>query len=183
MANTTKSAHALAVALLALAPGSAGAQAQEPPAAPAKPCAAPEIQQFAFWIGEWDLTWDRGKGRGTNSIRWILDGCVVHEHFQEKEGEGPPLEGWSVSSWSPLLRKWQQTWVDNQAGYLDFQGGLEDGRMVLSRRARGADGKEFLQRMVWQDIRKDTLTWNWERSDDEGKSWRTLWKIDYGRRK
>lgn len=87
-----------------------------------------------------------------------------------------------MSSYSPLLKKWQQTWVDNQGGYLDFQGGLEDGTMILSRRARGADGKEFLQRMVWRDIRSDSLVWGWERSDDGGKSWRTVWKIDYRRR-
>lgn len=60
---------ALAAALLGLAPGGAGAtaahaQAQTPPApATAKPCAAPEIQQFAFWVGEWDLGRDpRSRG-------------------------------------------------------------------------------------------------------------------------
>jgi hypothetical protein len=181
MARIKERASGFSLALLVAASPWMAAQAQAPPAAPARPCAAPEFQQFAFWIGEWDLTWD--KGRGTNSIRWALDGCVLHEHFREIEGEGPPLEGWSVSAYSPTLEKWQQTWVDNQANYLDFQGGVEDGRMVLSRRARGPDGKEFLQRMVWYDIRNDSLSWNWERSEDEGKSWKTVWRIEYKRRK
>jgi hypothetical protein len=83
--------------------------------------------------------------------------------------------------YSPGRGKWLQTWVDNSGGYLDFEGGWADGRMVLSRRAE-RDGKTFLQRMVFYNISDHALDWNWERSDDGGATWNPLWVIHYTRR-
>jgi hypothetical protein len=36
--------------------------------------------------------------------------------------------------------------------------------------------------MVWHNIGKDSLDWNWERSDDGGRTWKALWKTHYARR-
>ena len=52
--------------------------------------------------------------------------------------------------------------------------------MILVRDAV-VEGKAIKQRMVWFNIQSDTLEWNWERSDDNGQSWKTLWHIDYKR--
>jgi hypothetical protein len=93
-----------------------------------------------------------------------------------------PLRGMSVSTFGRQLGKWQQTWVDNEGGYLDFVGEFKDGQMVLQRKGT-VGGKEFMQRMVWYNITADKLDWNWERSDDEGKTWKVLWKIKYSRKK
>ena len=75
---------------------------------------------------------------------------------------------------------WRQTWVDNSHGYLDFTGGMRDGEMILEREGQ-VKGEKVRQRMVWTDITADALTWRWERSDDEGATWRTLWLIAYRR--
>jgi hypothetical protein len=141
-------------------------------------CSQAERRQFDFWIGEWDLRWENGKG--TNIIRATLDGCVITEKF-----DGTPainLRGTSVSSFNKQLGKWQQTWVDNQGSYLDFVGEFKAGQMVLQRKAV-LEGREILQRMVWYNITKDKLDWNWERSEDRGKSWKVLWKITYSRKR
>lgn len=143
----------------------------------ASPCGSPEAGQFDFWIGEWDLEWGDGH-TGTNRIRKALDGCVIVEEF-----DGTPaiaLRGMSVSSHNSRLGQWQQTWVDNQGGYLDFVGGIRGSRMVLEREAV-RDGEKIRQRMVWYDIEADSLKWNWERSKDNGESWEVLWKIHYRR--
>jgi hypothetical protein len=142
-------------------------------------CAQAERRQFDFWIGEWDLRWEKD-GRGTNIIRTTLDGCVITEEFDGTPSI--PLRGSSVSTFSRQLGKWQQSWVDNQAGYLDFVGEFKDGRMVLERKAM-LEGKEIVQRMVWYNIAKEKLDWNWERSEDGGKTWKVLWKIHYSRKK
>jgi len=156
--------------------GSAGA----PPAVQAERCTAPETRQFDFWVGEWDLKSDQGTA--INSIRPVLGGCVIYENFNEVVGQGDLLSGWSVSTYAPARRRWLQTWVDNSGSYLDFEGEFKDGKMILSREAE-AQGKKFLQRMVWHNIGRDSLDWNWERSDDGGKSWQALWKIYYTRKK
>jgi hypothetical protein len=145
------------------------------------PCSRPEARQFDFWIGDWGYTSNRGTG--INNIRSVLGGCVIYESFNQVAGEeGDPLSGWSVSVFDAPAGKWKQTWVDNSGGYLDFVGEFKDGKMVLSREAEAA-GKKFLQRMVWHNITRGAFDWNWERSEDGGKSWTALWEIHYFRKK
>ena len=134
-----------------------------------------ENHEFDFWIGTWDLTWGEGV-HGTNRIESILDGAVVQENF---EGDG--LLGMSVSVFSKEDSRWHQTWADNSGSYLDFVGEFMDGKMILSRNGV-AEGKPVKQRMVWYDIKPNHFQWNWERSDDDGITWRVLWNIQYQRR-
>src|SRR3989442_5356727 len=50
-----------------------------------QPCSAPEQKQMDFWLGDWELTWPGSStgdaGDGTNSIKRILDGCIVEVNF------------------------------------------------------------------------------------------------------
>lgn len=150
---------------------------------PPDPCAGPEFRQFEFWVGEWELSWPRSEtsegkpGRGTNHIERDLDGCVIVERFDGRPGM--ELKGMSVSTFNTHTGKWQQTWVDNFGSYLDFAGEFKDGQMILVREASTAEGKTFLQRMVWKNIRPQSFDWSWERSDDGGQTWKVLWPIHY----
>jgi hypothetical protein len=149
--------------------------AQPAPSAPT--CDVPEVRQFDFWLGTWSLQW--ADGEGTNRVRRILGGCVIEEVF-----EGRMPNGWyrgrSVTVYDARAGVWRQTWVDDRGSYLDFEGSVQDGQMVLSRSAM-KDGAPVLQRMVWRDVEADRLTWTWERSTDDGASWETLWTIRYQR--
>ena len=161
--------------------------AQQPNSAtPAKtvPCGQPEQKQFDFWVGAWDLTWPGDKAgeiaRGTNSVKRVLDGCVVEENFNG--GTAMHLRGISVSLFDTRSGKWKQTWVDNEGGYLDFIGEFKDGQMVLQREATRPDGTKALQRMVYKNITPNDFDWSWERSLDGGKTWQVLWPIHYKRK-
>jgi len=156
--------------------GLAPAAAQQD-AAPAKPCSAPQADQFDFWLGDWDLSWGDGE-TGHNSIRRILGGCVIQERFEGSAQQ--PFHGTSVSVYDPQADLWRQTWVDDQGGYLDFTGGMQDGRMVLSRAAT-IKGKAVRQRMVFYNIAADSLDWDWEVSRDGGETWDLRWRIHYRR--
>ena len=131
--------------------------------------------QFDFWLGAWNVTWGED-GKGTNRIEHILECKIIQENFI-----APDLHGISVSAYDPERGVWCQTWVDNNGTYLDFTGKFEDGKMILSRDALGK-GQACRQRMVWWDIQENKFDWNWERSDDNGKSWRVLWQIHYTRK-
>lgn len=131
---------------------------------------------FDFWLGDWELTWGENQ-HGINRIESILNGAAIQEKF---EGEG--LVGISVSVFSQEDHRWHQTWVDNSGSYLDFVGEFENGKMILSRNGI-VEGKRIKQRMVWYDISENAFLWNWERSDDNGTSWKTNWKIVYTRKK
>jgi hypothetical protein len=133
--------------------------------------------EFDFWLGEWDLTWGE-EGTGTNRIERIMDGAVIQENF---EGGDPPLRGMSVSVFSREDNRWHQCWVDNSGSYLDFIGDFADGRMILMRDGL-VNGLPVAQRMVWFEITGKAFEWNWERSDDNGQTWKVLWNIHYRRK-
>ena len=144
-------------------------------------CDSPESKQLDFWVGDWELSYKSGDqvGRSRNRVTKALDGCAIVEEFTGTPGT--PLVGRSYSTFDRASKQWKQTWVDNTASYLDFTGGLlPDGRMHFAREA-GPAGKRFRQRMVWQDVQADSLKWLWQRSDDEGATWKTTWEIDYRR--
>ncbi|HWZ83781.1 MAG TPA: DUF1579 family protein [Terriglobales bacterium] len=159
----------------------AWATAQQTP----NPCAAAEQQQLSFWVGEWDLTWPGAQPNevqhGTNSIRRILDGCVVQENFSG--GTDIPLRGTSISLFDRTAKKWKQTWVDNEGSYLDFVGEFKDGQMILWRDSIRADGTKGMQRMIFKNITPDEFDWSWEGSKDGGKTWQVVWPIHYKRHK
>lgn len=149
--------------------------------APTYGCNSPESRQLDFWLGTWELSYVEDGKRGTsrNQVTRILDGCAVLEEFLG--GSGTQLEGKSFSTFDRATRTWKQTWVDNTASYLDFTGGMVDGKMILTREAVQKDGRKFHQRMVFQDIKTNSLKWLWQKSEDGGKTWKTQWDIDYKR--
>ena len=174
---------AILVGVFCLASGWAAAQ-QAPAVAQPNPCAAPEQRQLEFWVGEWDLTWPGEKhgevGHGTNTVRRILETCVVQENFSGERAMH--LRGTSVSIFDTRAGKWKQTWVDNEGAYLDFVGEFKDGQMILARDAVRADGTKVIQRMVFKNISHNEFDWSWEASKDGGKTWQVQWPIHYKRK-
>lgn len=61
-----------------------------------------------------------------------------------------------------------------------FTGGMSEDKMILSRKITSQE-KELIQRMVFYNISKNELVWNWESSDDNGETWKLNWKIHYTR--
>lgn len=137
-------------------------------------------RQFDFWLGEWDVSWEEGDHRhvATNSVYLDLDGKVVVESF-----DGRPSLDFQRLSFSVYDRNdacWKQTWVDNEGSYLDFAGGFDNGVMEL-RRDGEVEGAPASFRMRWENIERDSLDWSWQRSDDHGETWTSLWEIEYSR--
>ena len=96
------------------------------PATPQYGCNSPESKQFDFWLGDWEFT-SQGS-RGANRVTKILGGCVILENFGD--GTADTLNGQSISTFDRATKKWKQTWVDNGASYLDFTGGMADGKVI-----------------------------------------------------
>jgi hypothetical protein len=152
------------------------------------PCLQPESSQFDFWICDWVLTWpgeqmglaEGQQGSGTNKIRKVLGGCVIEENFSTVDQS---FIGKSWSVYNSQKREWQQTWVDNRGGYLLFTGAITDGKMELRTQQFERKGKIYISRMVFENISENSLDWNWQRSEDNGKTWVDLWNIHYERKK
>ena len=135
-----------------------------------------------FWVGEWTGT---GKSYGPdnlvtetmceNSISKDFDGHVIHEHFK---GAGLTGESWSV--WVPGRKKWCQTWVDNQGGYIPLSG-EKVGESVVLNTTHLPEAKSY-NRMVFKNIQKKQFDWDWEATSDGGKTWQPKWQIHYTRK-
>lgn len=166
--------------MLAASPLLAPAQA---PAAMNPPQAA---DLFDFWLGDWDVSWsspDGSTGRGRNRIAKVLDGTVIEENFEETpDGKSPPLKGRSLSVLHKASGVWKQTWADNQGGYFSLTGQVDGERRIFITDTTMKDGKPTAQRMVFHGIRRDALTWDWEKTEDGGRTWQLLWRIHYKRR-
>lgn len=153
--------------------------AQQATQAPPPACVAPENRALDFWVGDWDALDQQGQVIGTNRItRNEYGDCVITEHFV-----GAPLIGHSVSIYRPGLKQWRQVWVDNQGGFFDLVGGPVTGgdHIFYFENKRPVETMPF-QRMIWQDVKKDSFIWRWQRKAKAEEAWADSWVIHYRRK-
>lgn len=169
--------EALLACLLASAALPLAAQTPPPPTPTPRtePCVSAAHRQFDFWLGEWEV-WAQGQLDGRNSIARSADGCVLSEHWRSARGP----EGHSMNVYDAAYGVWRQFWVGGDGGVLDLRGGLRDGVMVMSGKARQANGKEQEQRITWTPQADGSVEQRWETSDD-GKRWTIVFLGEYRR--
>lgn len=143
-------------------------------------CRGPEAARLDFWVGDWELAHvQEGKAvTSRNRISKILDGCAILEEFTG--GPETKLDGRSLSLYDRATKQWRQVWVDNTGAWLDFTATSAEGDLAFARTTQ-RDGKPVVQRMVFRDVKADSLKWYWQSSLDGGATWKTLWEIDYRR--
>lgn len=143
-------------------------------------------QWMNFWVGEWQLNWIDANGKaatGENSITKLWDGKVIQENFKGLTGQNAGYEGKSWSVYDAKTKKWKQTWVDSQGGYLDLVGGVEGENRYFERQTINRNGKTVTMRMTFHDITPNRFVWDWASSTDDKKTWQPIWQITYTRKK
>jgi hypothetical protein len=155
--------------LLASLSGLAAYPASPQASAPPLSCAAAAYRQFDFWIGDWDVFDAGAPATPVARVRVdrILDGCVLREDYQAADGK----KGQSFNIYDASRKVWHQSWVTNRGESLELDGGIHDGKMVLSGEDLTAGGQERLVRGVWVPggggVRETAVT-----STDGGKTWK-----------
>jgi hypothetical protein len=164
--------------VVAASPYALRAQASPPPAGA---CAAPEFRQFDFWLGAWTVTTPDGRRAGTNTIRLILNDCVLHEQWEGADGS----RGQSFNIYDAASRRWRQSWVADRGTALWLEGGLRDGRMVLTGRrpARGDSTVTLVDRITWSPLPGGDVRQLWETSRDGGATWTVAFDGRYARQR
>ena len=148
-----------------------------------QPCSAPEASQFDFWVGDWTITYNDTM-HATNHVEKMMSGCTVEENFKDLHTN---YTGKSWSVYNTNYKLWQQTWVDDQGGYIALTGGMQGDSMVLTTAERTVPTKisptgKMINRMVYFNINKNAFDWDWESSTDGGKSWKSNWRLHYYRK-
>src|SRR5690242_7043856 len=138
-------------------------------------CADLQYRQFDFWLGDWNVATADGKLVGHDHIEKAYGSCVLQEHWTSVDGG----TGGSVSIYDMSRKLWHQTWVDSTGTLVVLEGGLKDGRMVMTGDMT-QDGKRVLDRMSWSPMGAK-IRQLWETSSDGGKSWVTIFDVYYSK--
>ena len=138
-------------------------------------CAELSYRQFDFMLGDWNVATADGKLVGRDHIEKSYGGCVVQEHWTSVDGG----TGGSVSIFDMSRKLWHQTWVDSTGTLVVLEGGLKDGRMVMSGEMT-EHGKRVQDRMSWMP-QTGKVRQLWEVSEDGGKTWRTIFDVYYSK--
>jgi len=95
------------------------------------------------------------------------------------------FSGSSLNVYNADRKKWHQTWADSGGGLLTLEGGLTDGKMVLTGEAVDAakPGAVTLNRITWQPLPDGRVRQLWEASVDKGKTWKTAFDGLYTKQK
>ena len=144
-------------------------------AAPAtSACSAPAYRQFDFFVGDWDTHDVQAPDKlvARNTVKVILNGCVVHEDYRQHDG----LHGESYSLYDAARNVWHQSWVTNRGELLLLDGGMQGDRMVFKGVERKVGKPDALVRAVWYR-QGDGVRETAERSLDGGKTWKTEFDI------
>jgi tetratricopeptide (TPR) repeat protein len=144
------------------------------------PCANdPKSREFDFWIGEWDVEDTAGNQVGTSRIESLLGSCVVFENWTSARGG----TGKSINVYNKDKAAWQQTWVDDQGGVIEFvDGRLEDGAMRFRAVVKDPAGKPSPRRLTFFDLGPEGVRQFSEMSNDDGKTWSVEYDFLYVRR-
>lgn len=132
-------------------------------------CADPRARHFDFWIGNWEVVNANGTVAGRNRIEPILDGCALQEHWTGTSGSA----GTSLNFFDTGRGKWRQFWVWREGTTLELEGGLVNGAMVLEGDSV-EDGKPLRNRITWTRRSAGKVNQLWEISEDNGKTWQSI---------
>jgi hypothetical protein len=164
---------ALFAALAGPAPGQTATPAP-PPAA----CTGPEHRQFDFWVGDWDV-YPTGKSNlvAHSLIEKLYAGCVVRENWMPLKG----TPGGSFNHFDRVDSRWHQVWMDASNSRVAFDGGLVDGKIVLTGFWKNANGpgQDGLVRMTYGTLAGGAVRQFGEISTDHGLSWRPFFDFTY----
>lgn len=147
-----------------------------------KPCSAPEHRQFDFWVGDWDVAaGPKPEDGGRNTIDVIQGGCVLREQWRGGGGGN----GTSLNAYDAARGVWHQTWVDDRGGLLVLEGGMKEGKMVLTgtHRSRRDPKVTVTERIAWTPVDADHVRQVWDSSTDGGVTWKNSFDGLYKRRK
>jgi hypothetical protein len=133
----------------------------------------PEVSQFAFVIGEWDVQifWKNKDGEWVDyqalwHCNWLAGGYMVHQDW-----DGPYLKGSEFRAWDVKKKKWlghnfyaKQQWANTESQFVD-------GNMIVYITGISDDRGDFINRETYHNIATNSFEMKSDRSYDDGKTW------------
>jgi ketosteroid isomerase-like protein len=149
------------------------------------PCADPIYRQFDFWVGEWDAYGVNGKKAGDSKISVILDSCTILEEWTSTGVNNSfRYAGKSFNTYNATSGQWQQTWIDNSAGSIEFLKGVaSDGKIVFQTNPFNFSKDTMgIRKLSFFKLDANKVRQLGELSKDDGKTWATEYDFEYRRK-
>jgi hypothetical protein len=148
------------------------------PPPPPPPCESEVHAGFDLWVGEWNVFPNGSENQvATSRIERLSGGCTIREQWMPFQGQG----GISLSAVNHNSGRWEQTWVGSDGKRVDFEGGVVDGKMVITGYWDdiGGPGVDALIRMTYSRQDDGSVRQHGEASTDHGLSWQTSFDLIY----
>jgi hypothetical protein len=142
-------------------------------------CSANEkSRQFDFWVGDWAITYPGAPGGSVSTVFLMLDQCMLVESWDGGRGHS----GKNFFAYSVDDQTWHGMFADNKGRVHVFEGTVEPGAAEFHGPSRSADGTAALNRIRVVRINADQVEQSWEKSTDNGRTWKTEFRGEYRRK-
>ncbi|MEP6673511.1 MAG: hypothetical protein ABJA78_00085 [Ferruginibacter sp.] len=146
----------------------------------------PVYRQFDFWIGQWEAFGINKKKAGDSKISLILDSCIIMEEWTStSKFNGVIYAGKSFNTYNAVSNQWQQTWVDNAGGTLEYLEGKRDGNKMVFMTKPFAFSKDTIavRKLSFFNLDPNKVRQLGEISKDKGATWAVEFDLEYRRKK
>jgi len=142
-------------------------------------CAAnPKSRALDFWLGDWSIAAPGGGPDASSSVTPDLDHCLVVERWKGGDETGVNFFGYS-----PDDKSWHGLFANNQGHiHVFFDGTVASDIAEFTGPNKGSDGRTILNRITIRRIDANHAEQMWEKSPDGGKTWTTLFRLQYTRK-
>lgn len=133
---------------------------------------ASDARQLDYWLGDW-----RVSGSGTSTVSLSLDQCVVTERWDTGKG----LKGENIYAYSADDKQWHGLYVDNQGRVHVLAGTVASGVATFEGPSLGSSQPPVLNRITIARRGANAVEQTWEKSSDNGVTWRVEFRGAYSR--
>jgi hypothetical protein len=137
-----------------------------------------EARQLDFWLGEWTVTFPGAAGSGSSRVYLALDQCLLTESWDSGTG----LKGENTFAYSPDDKAWHGLYADNRGRSHVFDGQVKSGHAEFAGPSHSSKGQLMLNRVKLERLTNNTLRQTWEKSADDGATWKLEFRGDYSRK-
>jgi hypothetical protein len=138
-----------------------------------------ESRQMDFWLGDWTVTYPGMSGSSTSKVDVSLDKCLIVESWDGGKGH----RGQNMFAYSADDRSWHGMFADNQGRVHVFEGKVAQGSAEFTGPSRGPHGEAVLNRIKVVRVNADKVEQSWEKSTDDGATWKMEFRGEYSRKK
>ncbi|HED65194.1 MAG TPA: hypothetical protein ENJ09_06515 [Planctomycetes bacterium] len=130
----------------------------------------PASRLFDFYVGDWSM-WNGDNVEHLLSVSSTLDGHGLTA--SAKDAKTGASVATSTFVYAPEQGVWRQVWVSRDGMVVTLEGGLADGAIVLEQTTQNG-ARETGARSIFSEIRPDGFRYEWQTSEDGGKTWKTV---------